>query len=472
MFSSVLVYLLAVAPNCPCAFAEDWPTYQHDQNRSGITSEMLSLPLYLNWVLSPRQAPRAAWGESPAKNDPWHGFSDLKPRMLFDRVNNVTVAGNRLYFGSTSDDKVCCVDVDSGSREWTYFTEGPVRFAPTVLDGKVYFGSDDGYVYCLNAEDGAFSWKYKPIAEDSLLIGNGRMISTHPIRTSVLLQNGLVFFCAGIFPEKGVYMCALNASDGSVAWRNSIGISPQGYLLGSDTRLYVPTGKTDPVVFRCSDGQQLGSYGFGRSGGTYALIVEDKIVSGPGYGGAGSDLLLAYDTNSTDCIAYVQGNHILITNTISYLHRDAELSALDRAAFFKAAKKTRQIEDRQEEIAKRLESDDPKPTEKEIEQLEAEVKTLKIAKADSLKAQKAAILWTAPCNHPYSLILAGDTLFAGGDGEVGAYDTADGALLWTGEVTGCAYGLTVAAESLFVSTDQATIHRFGAIVGVPMWMCY
>ena len=31
---------------------------------------------------------------------------------------------------------------------------GPVRLAPAVADGKVYAGSDDGFVYCLDARTG------------------------------------------------------------------------------------------------------------------------------------------------------------------------------------------------------------------------------------------------------------------------------------------------------------------------------
>ncbi|MBM4082371.1 MAG: hypothetical protein FJ278_21885, partial [Planctomycetes bacterium] len=34
------------------ALGEDWPTYQHDHRRSGVTTEALKLPLTQAWVCS------------------------------------------------------------------------------------------------------------------------------------------------------------------------------------------------------------------------------------------------------------------------------------------------------------------------------------------------------------------------------------------------------------------------------------
>ena len=59
-----------------------------------------------------------------------------------------------VFFGSSVTGKVYALDAATGDVRWTFFAEGPVRFAPTVVDKKVYFGSDDGYAYCLDAKDG------------------------------------------------------------------------------------------------------------------------------------------------------------------------------------------------------------------------------------------------------------------------------------------------------------------------------
>ncbi len=43
---------------------------------------------------------------------------------------------------------------------WKYETGHPVISSPTVVDGKVYVGSNDKFVYCLDAADGTLLWKY------------------------------------------------------------------------------------------------------------------------------------------------------------------------------------------------------------------------------------------------------------------------------------------------------------------------
>jgi len=56
--------------------------------------------------------------------------------------------------------------------------------------------------------------------------------------------------------------------------------------------------------------------------------------------------------------------------------------------------------------------------------------------------------------------MAGGTLFAGGDDEVAALSTQDGSLLWKASVNGRVRSLAVADGSLYVSTDQGTVHCF------------
>jgi outer membrane protein assembly factor BamB len=77
-------------------------------------------------------------------------------------------------------------------------------------------------------------------------------------------------------------------------------------------------------------------------------------------------------------------------------------------------------------------------------------------------AKKACFLWRVDCAQPHSLILAGNTLFAGGNDEVAAYSTIDRKQIWTAKVNGAALGLAVAHGRLLVSTDKGAIHCFTA----------
>ena len=123
--------------SCELAPKKGWLTYRHDITLSGVTDEHLSVPLSLRWVFKPDHAPKPAWYEP----------SEEIPRSHFDNAYYTTVAGGKVYFGSSVDNKVYAISAKTGKVKWTFFTEGPVRCAPTFWNNRVYVGSDDGHRY-------------------------------------------------------------------------------------------------------------------------------------------------------------------------------------------------------------------------------------------------------------------------------------------------------------------------------------
>ncbi|MBN8249813.1 MAG: PQQ-like beta-propeller repeat protein, partial [Verrucomicrobia bacterium] len=223
--------LLAVGCCLLPSAAADWPTYRGDYARSGISTDPLPEALSEAWVWRSPQAPRPAW-QGEAKWDGWNKVFDMKARQTFDRAFHAVVADGRVYFGSSADDQIRCIDARTGRELWTAFTEGPVRLAPTVSEGRVFAGSDDGQVYCLDAEDGRLLWKVRAAPEDRRIPGNGRIISNWPVRTSVVVQDGMLYTTAGMFPSEGVHLVALDAVTGAERWRQVQNDLPaQGYLL-------------------------------------------------------------------------------------------------------------------------------------------------------------------------------------------------------------------------------------------------
>ena len=224
-----------------------WPTYMHDNARTGITSEDIKLPLKLAWTYRARHAPKPAW-PPPANQDFWHGKTELKARVTYDRAFHVVSDGKFVYFGSSADDKVYCLDLSNGTERWAYYTEGPVRLAPTLWEDRLYFGSDDGVVYCLNAKDGKLLWKHRAIEADRRIPGNGRMISAWPIRSGVIVENGQARFAAGLFPTQGTYQFALDAKSGKELAKAKLTFSPQGYIERRGGSLLVSQGRA-PKAF-------------------------------------------------------------------------------------------------------------------------------------------------------------------------------------------------------------------------------
>lgn len=224
----------------------DWPTHRRDNQRTGLANEAtVAFPLHLQWTHRAGKEPAPAW-PPPARHDFWNRKRDLKPRVTFDRAYPLIAVGDAVFYSSSSEDQVVCLDAETGEVRWQAFAEAPVRLAPTYDHGRVLFGSDDGCVYCVSAEDGSLVWKHRLVAENRQIIGNGRMMSVWPVRSGVLVDDGKAFFCAGLFPDQGTYQAALDVATGKLLARSPINVSAQGYLERKASRLRVATGR-DPA---------------------------------------------------------------------------------------------------------------------------------------------------------------------------------------------------------------------------------
>jgi len=265
------------------ALADDWPTWRHDAERTGISGQRLAEILHLQWVR-----------EYPA---PVPAFAGIRQqRVQFDLGYEPVVAGHTLFFGSALNDCLTALDTTTGVERWRFYADGPIRLAPAVYAGRVYFGSDDGQLYCLDAAQGKLLWSTRLGPTPRKVLGNGRLISTWPARGGPVVHQGRVYVAAGIWPFAGIFVWAFDARSGQRLWLNDQtgsmycehphgalsfgGPSPQGYLLIHGRELLVPSGRAFPAFFDLAEGR-LASFEFGHGGhgsrpGSWFVVRDSK----------------------------------------------------------------------------------------------------------------------------------------------------------------------------------------------------
>ena len=459
LMSFAFITLLVVASDF--LHAADWPTYRGNNGRTAASSEAVSVPLKAAWKYESPAPPEMAWSSGEGREIEG---KQLGHRVKFDDVFHPVVVGGKLYFGAT-DDQLHCVDIATGATEWTFFAGAPIRLAPTVTGGRAYFGSDDGHVYCVDAASGKLQWQFRGGPEEDWLLARGEMISRWPVRTGVLVDDGVAFFGAGIFPHEDVYLYAVNADDGSVIWKQdnlSAGdagrneISPQGYLLASDDLLFVPSGRTLPAAFDRKTGKLVHkrshswrSTAGGVVGGTKALLADDQLYSG------GPHHLLAMTQAKGDVgFGWFAGRQMSVIGDAAYVATGTVVARLDREDYAVNSRIRHKLEMDIYTLSRKLRSEKDKDKADEIR------KQIADANDGIRKIADVGVAWQMDTLDDASLLATPNVVFLGGDDKVTAYSAESGAVVWQSSVDGRARGLAVADGHLIVSTDKGSIHTF------------
>jgi outer membrane protein assembly factor BamB len=104
-------------------------------------------------------------------------------------VSAPAVNDGRVYVGS-SDFDIFCLDAATGNKIWNFSTGGIASHPPTIAGECVFAGSYDGNLYCLNSTSGLEIWRYpagvfspvsasgsvgSPVVSDGIVyvVGNG-----------------------------------------------------------------------------------------------------------------------------------------------------------------------------------------------------------------------------------------------------------------------------------------------------------
>jgi outer membrane protein assembly factor BamB len=245
----------------------DWPMWRGNANRSASTDEQLPAELSLTWS---RQLPalKPAWPEDP--------------RLQFDAQYEPVVLGGTIFVASSRSDSLTAIDTNTGTERWKFFAEGPVRLAPIATQGKVYFGSDDGCFYCLEAAKGELLWKIQAAPSERRAIGNERLVSVWPVRGGAVLVDDTIYFTVGVWPFEGtlLYSVDLKSATGNAVPRYTVvslnDFAPQGHLASSNNKLFIPGGRANIHCRDLTTGKPVGLSYSAKGTTDHHVIASDK----------------------------------------------------------------------------------------------------------------------------------------------------------------------------------------------------
>ncbi len=157
--------------------------------------------------------------------------------------STVAVVNGKLFTGA-DDGNIYCLDANTGSKLWEtpaggitisplgIGLEAPVRSSPMVVGNKVYVGSLDGNLYCLDTNSGNVLWKYQT---------GGQILATPSI------VDNAVYVASCNQPVNGI-LFKLDANSGAVIWQKDIPYVLDK-TLGSGNFLFASPTVADGMVF-------------------------------------------------------------------------------------------------------------------------------------------------------------------------------------------------------------------------------
>lgn len=486
----VFLLVLTIHFGSSAANAADWPQWRYDAARSANSPERLPAQMTLRWVreFSPRL---------PAWEDPLN--RDLMP---FDAIFEPVVLGNKMFIGFNDSDKLLALDIATGRELWRFYADGPIRLAPAAWQGNVYFTSDDGCLYCLDAETGALRWRFRGAPGARKALGNGRLISAWPARGGPVIRDGAVYFAASIWPFMGTFLYALDAATGKVIWVNDetgaqfirqphnapafAGVAPQGALVATEKILLVPGGRSVPAAFERATGRFL-YYNLAESGkgnGGSVVMSDEKLffVHTRGRG------VRAYDLASGKKSLFVLNEPVLSgTHYYSAADRSAQFAAIAEAeqkleaaryAVLKARGILADAQDTADEKAvQRAKAALGKATQ-QVQQSEAVLNRLKegapsaVSKVIQAWGADKSLQWEINADGSGDLIRAGNRLYAAGSNRVVAIALPEAggqpSVVWSQPVHGTVRRLLAANGMLFAVTLEGRILAFGSGSGATV----
>lgn len=184
-------------------------------------------------------------------------------------------------------------EIGQGNGIWRFETDDYMGSSPTVVNGIIYIGSNDGSLYALDAETGESEWTFSD--------------PNQQIRSSPTVTNDSVYFSTSSSPEHGGQTYALDSASGELNWVSEIGSESRASPTVANGTVYVPAeGTADRMGGLYALDAETGSeeWSFEDSDGVTLYGASPVLVDGTLYIGSGGNTgqVYAIDAGSGDQI--------------------------------------------------------------------------------------------------------------------------------------------------------------------------
>jgi len=205
-----------------------------------------------------------------------------------DVFSSPSIVDGKVYVGSY-DANVYCLNLSTGEQLWNYTTGDKIFSSPTIVDDRVYVGSYDTKVYCLNASTGSFIWSH----------------ITFWIYSSPTVADGRVYVGSG-----NHQLYCLNATSGAAIWTYPTGSPIYSSPAVADGRVYIGSDDSQIYCLNATTGLKIWNY-------TTDGAVRSSPAVGDGWIYVGSTDRNIYCLDATTGARlwnYTTGNRILYSS--------------------------------------------------------------------------------------------------------------------------------------------------------------
>lgn len=185
------------------------------------------------------------------------------------------IKGDSLFIAS-ADGKLFCIDKKTGNSIWEKQCNNFIRATPAVVDGSLYIGDTNGDFYAFESSTGKQQWVYKTY-------GSALKNDTIGFDRKAIISSAIIEGDAVVFGGRDGFLYCLNKNDGSLRWTFNHEVS---WVISSPSINdgYVITGTSDGHFVQSVDiktgKEKWRTYGTAPIWSSPLVIGDDIYIGG------------------------------------------------------------------------------------------------------------------------------------------------------------------------------------------------